>query len=167
MLPPETPAQPPKRFACDRCREHKLRCPREDQTGQSCARCLRAAAPCVTSNLRPLGRPARNITPGNSHGRERRPRKPVRGQSDIVDDEMDMLYNIDPTQNFNNPFGAEKHHGSRRLDVPSEGTGAFDANGPAFFGLDPETLLGLPGVSHDFLGVGLSWPEPIRGSLAE
>jgi hypothetical protein len=156
MLSPETNTQSPKRFACDRCRAHKLRCPREDQTGQSCARCLRAGASCITSNLRPLGRPARKITPGNSHGRERRPRKPVRGQSGTTDDEIDILYDLGPTQNLSNPFGAEKHHGIRRPDVPSEGPGAFNANGPAFFGLDPAILLGLSGVSDDFLGIGLS-----------
>jgi hypothetical protein len=67
-----------------------------------------------------------------------------------------MLYDIDPTQDSNNPLGAEKDHGSRRPDVPSEGPGAFDAIGPAFFGLDPTILLGLSGVSDNFLGVGLS-----------
>ncbi|KAJ6043149.1 uncharacterized protein N7446_001345 [Penicillium canescens] len=151
MLSPETHAQSPKRFACDRCRGHKLRCPREDQAGQSCARCLRADAPCITSNLRPLGRPARKITPGNSHGRERRPRKPVRGQSGTTGDEIDMLYDIDPTQISNDPFDAEKHHGSRRSDVPSEGQEV-----PHFFGFDPAILLGLSGFSDDFLEVGLS-----------
>lgn len=154
MLSPETHAQSPKRFACDRCRAHKLRCPREDQTGQSCARCLRAGASCITSNLRPLGQPARKITPGNSHGGERRPRKPVRGQSGTADDEIDILYDIDPNQNLSNPFGAEKHHGIRRPDVPSEGPGAVDANGPAFFGLDPAILLGLSGSAMISWGSG-------------
>lgn len=156
MLSPETHAQSAKRFACDRCRGQKLRCPREDQTGQSCTRCLRAGAMCIISNLRPLGRPARKTTPGNSQGRERCPRKPASGQSGPADDEINLLYDIDPTQNPNHLFGAEKHHGSRRDDGPSEGPGAFDANGPVFFGLDPAILLGLSGASDDFLGGGLS-----------
>ncbi|KAJ5740886.1 hypothetical protein N7493_000758 [Penicillium malachiteum] len=154
MLSPETShTQTPKRFACDRCRGQKLRCPREDQTGQSCTRCLRAGASCITSNLRPLGRPARKTTPGNS---QRRPRRPVRGQSGTADDEIDELYDMDPNPNPNNLFDAEKHHGSRRYDGPSEGPGTFEANGPAFFGLDPAILLGLSGVRDDFLGFGLS-----------
>jgi hypothetical protein len=46
-----------KRYACDRCRDLKLRCPRELPTDESCARCVRACAMCVTSSTRPLGRP--------------------------------------------------------------------------------------------------------------
>ncbi|KAJ5970422.1 uncharacterized protein N7479_000340 [Penicillium vulpinum] len=156
MLSPETYAQTPKRFACDRCREHKLRCPREDQTGQNCARCLRAGVPCITSNLRPLGRPARKIIPGNSHGRERT-RKALRGQSGTADDEIDMLYDIDPAQNPINPVDVtEKPPAIRTPDVPSEAPGAFDANGSSLFGLDPAILLGLSGVGDNFVGVGLS-----------
>ncbi|OOF97567.1 hypothetical protein ASPCADRAFT_505887 [Aspergillus carbonarius ITEM 5010] len=45
-----------KRFACDRCRDLKLRCPR-DLEDVPCDRCLRADARCVTSSGRPLGRP--------------------------------------------------------------------------------------------------------------
>lgn len=156
MLSRETHAQSPKRFACDRCREHKLRCPREDQTGQTCARCLRAGAPCVTSNLRPLGRPARKITTGKSHGREVRPRKALRSQRSTADDENDFLFDTDPAQTPVNLFGAtEKGPGTGRPDVPSEDPGAFDANGPSLFGLDPAIILGLSGVSDDFLVVGL------------
>ncbi|KAJ5618170.1 hypothetical protein N7537_003284 [Penicillium hordei] len=157
MLSRETHAQFPKRFACDRCREHKLRCPREGQTGQTCARCLRAGAPCVTSNLRPLGRPARKTTTKKSHGREGRPRKALRGQSGTADDENNFLFDTDPAQNPVNLFGAtEKRPGTRRPDLPSQDPGVFDANGPGLFGLDPEILLGLSGVSDDFLGAGLS-----------
>ncbi|KAJ5904318.1 hypothetical protein N7504_006701 [Penicillium tannophilum] len=156
MLSAETHAQTPKRFACDRCREQKLRCPREDQIGQSCARCLRAGALCVTSNLRPLGRPARKITLGNSHARERRPRRPVRGQSGAADDESDIPYDIDPTRSSSIQLGAGQNHGIGRPGVFSEGPGAFDANGPAFFGFDPTILLGLSRVSDEFLGGGLS-----------
>lgn len=154
MLSRETHAQSPKRFACDRCREHKLRCPREDQTGQTCARCLRAGTTCVTSNLRPLGRPARKITTGK--GREGRPRKNLRGQSGAADDKNNLLFDTDAVQDPFNLFGAtEKRPGAGRADIPSEDPGAFDANSSSAFGLDPAILLGLSGVSDDFLGSGL------------
>lgn len=45
-----------KRYACDRCRDLKLRCPRNYEDAP-CDRCLRADARCVTSSGRPLGRP--------------------------------------------------------------------------------------------------------------
>lgn len=48
-----------KRSACDRCRDQKLRCRREDGRATSCVRCLRADVPCVTSNSKPIGRPVR------------------------------------------------------------------------------------------------------------
>ncbi|KAK4180646.1 hypothetical protein QBC36DRAFT_319775 [Triangularia setosa] len=49
--------QAAKRYACDRCREQKLKCPRPQSDGGSCERCLRLGAMCVTSSGRPLGRP--------------------------------------------------------------------------------------------------------------
>lgn len=157
MLSQEAYAQSPKRFACDRCREHKLRCPREDQTGQTCARCLRAGAPCVTSNLRPLGRPARKVTPGNSHGRKRRSQKAVRGQSGAADDETDIVYDTGPARTPTNSFETtEKHPRAGSPNVHSDGPGSFDANGPGLFGLDPAILLGLSGLSDNFLGFGMS-----------
>ncbi|KXH56093.1 hypothetical protein CSAL01_10634 [Colletotrichum salicis] len=46
-----------KRSACDRCREHKLRCLRsQGQADEPCVRCARAGASCVTGAPRPLGR---------------------------------------------------------------------------------------------------------------
>ncbi|KAK1480382.1 hypothetical protein CTAM01_14429 [Colletotrichum tamarilloi] len=49
--------QTAKRYACDRCREQKLKCPRSQPDGGTCERCLRLGAMCVTSIGRPLGRP--------------------------------------------------------------------------------------------------------------
>jgi hypothetical protein len=49
--------QAAKRYACDRCREQKLRCSRPQHDGSTCDRCLRVRVLCVTSNGRPLGRP--------------------------------------------------------------------------------------------------------------
>ncbi|KAI1755485.1 hypothetical protein F4782DRAFT_406472 [Xylaria castorea] len=45
-----------KRSACDRCRGHKLRCPRRESAAQSCSRCIRLGVNCFTSLQRPLGR---------------------------------------------------------------------------------------------------------------
>ena len=60
---------PNRRSACDRCREHKLRCPRNSGNGP-CERCVRARATCVTGKSAPMGRPrkrpptAANTPPG-------------------------------------------------------------------------------------------------------
>ncbi|KAI1116689.1 hypothetical protein F5Y14DRAFT_52228 [Nemania sp. NC0429] len=47
-----------KRYACDRCREQKLRCDRSQPTDKSCERCTRMGAQCTMSTGRPLGRPS-------------------------------------------------------------------------------------------------------------
>ncbi|KAK3988257.1 hypothetical protein QBC44DRAFT_398461 [Cladorrhinum sp. PSN332] len=49
-----------RRYACDRCREQKLKCSRTHSDNGSCDRCLRMGAVCVTSSGRPLGRPPIN-----------------------------------------------------------------------------------------------------------
>jgi hypothetical protein len=46
-----------KRVACDRCREHKVRCSRQAQSRDPCTRCARAGASCLVSSAKPLGRP--------------------------------------------------------------------------------------------------------------
>ena len=56
-----------KRYACDRCREQKLRCPRNQPGDSTCNRCLRLGALCVTSSGRPLGRPSLQVSEG-THG---------------------------------------------------------------------------------------------------
>lgn len=63
-----------KRSACDRCREHKLRCLRSQGQGDGpCVRCARAGASCVTGAPRPLGRS--RISPNDTH-QQQRPRRP-------------------------------------------------------------------------------------------
>lgn len=58
-----------KRSACDRCREHKLRCLRaQSQTQEPCVRCARAGASCVTGAPRPLGRPV--VSTSENHQRQ-------------------------------------------------------------------------------------------------
>ena len=66
-------SQAAKRYACDRCREQKLRCPRNKPDGSTCDRCLRAGVFCVTSSGRPLGRPplhANDATRGHVDGNQ-------------------------------------------------------------------------------------------------
>ncbi|KAK1754095.1 hypothetical protein QBC47DRAFT_385634 [Echria macrotheca] len=50
-----------KRSVCDRCREQKLRCRRDDRDESNleepCDRCQRLSAKCITSEAKPLGRP--------------------------------------------------------------------------------------------------------------
>ncbi|KPM45220.1 hypothetical protein AK830_g1352 [Neonectria ditissima] len=67
-----------KRSACDRCREHKLRCLRLQGQGDGpCVRCSRAGASCVTGAPRPLGRSRINSNDSPQHQRTRRPRHSV------------------------------------------------------------------------------------------
>lgn len=46
-----------KRVACDRCRDQKLRCPQSANGSETCERCNRVGALCVTSSARQPGRP--------------------------------------------------------------------------------------------------------------
>lgn len=48
-----------RRSACDRCRGFKLRCERDQVSGRSCERCLKAQVPCTTS----VGQPVHNYLP--------------------------------------------------------------------------------------------------------
>ncbi|KAK3305942.1 uncharacterized protein B0T15DRAFT_214963 [Chaetomium strumarium] len=60
-----------KRFACDRCRDQKLRCPRADNNvNEPCQRCKRAGALCVTGGTRPVGRPRSSSTSRPSTGQD-------------------------------------------------------------------------------------------------
>ncbi|PLN84685.1 hypothetical protein BDW42DRAFT_161980 [Aspergillus taichungensis] len=91
-----------KRYACDRCRELKLRCPRTCEDAP-CDRCLRVDARCVTSSGRPLGRPSNHsdshvaVCRANHHAQYKRKRmaggvpKPV-----IVSDASELPPNRGP-----------------------------------------------------------------------
>ena len=54
------PASPPfptsKRSACNRCRSQKLRCPQREHGTDTCVRCTRVGAKCITSYPTPPGR---------------------------------------------------------------------------------------------------------------
>lgn len=60
-------SQAAKRYACDRCREQKLKCSRSQPADNSaCERCLRLGAECATGSGRPLGRPPLHTHPSGS-----------------------------------------------------------------------------------------------------
>ena len=57
-----------KRSACDRCRTHKLRCPRDTNYATACKRCERANVRCTTGAPKPPGRPVRSTAPTEQQG---------------------------------------------------------------------------------------------------
>lgn len=59
---PASPRNLSKRFACDRCRGQKLRCVRENTNYETCIRCLRMNAICITNSPLRMGRPKRTET---------------------------------------------------------------------------------------------------------
>lgn len=59
---PVSPRNPSKRYACDRCRGQKLRCVREDTNYETCTRCLRMNAICITNSPHRMGRLKRTET---------------------------------------------------------------------------------------------------------
>lgn len=59
---PASPRNSSKRFACDRCRGQKLRCVRDDKKHETCIRCLRMNAVCITNSPLRMGRPRRAET---------------------------------------------------------------------------------------------------------
>lgn len=61
---------PPKRSACSRCRQQKLRCFRTGPVSKPCLRCQRAKVPCVTSPSGRVGRPPRNSTRPEPHAKD-------------------------------------------------------------------------------------------------
>lgn len=65
-------SQAAKRYACDRCREQKLKCSRSQPIDNSaCERCLRLGATCATGSGRPLGRPPMEAYSSSSGGSAR------------------------------------------------------------------------------------------------
>ena len=52
-----------RRSACDRCRGFKLRCERDQVSGRSCERCLKAQVICTTS----ISHPTQNFNPSKTN----------------------------------------------------------------------------------------------------
>lgn len=52
-----------RRSACDRCRGFKLRCERDQVSGRSCERCLKAQVVCTTS----ISHPTQNFNPSKTN----------------------------------------------------------------------------------------------------
>lgn len=94
----------PRRSACDRCREHKLRCLRDNVNQEPCRRCSRAGANCITGQALPAGRPihaARHGKPGNNTASSKR-----RQASALSDDGPSLVSSALPLENEANGNGA-------------------------------------------------------------
>ncbi|RAH75490.1 Zn(II)2Cys6 transcription factor domain-containing protein [Aspergillus aculeatinus CBS 121060] len=92
-----------KRYACDRCRTQKLRCPREQQgLHDPCARCIRAGVECVTSDAKPLGRPSRSDHRSIPPSRRQHPQHPQPPQPPQPPQQsMDSIQTIEILENDN------------------------------------------------------------------
>ncbi|KAI1073518.1 hypothetical protein F5B20DRAFT_513158 [Whalleya microplaca] len=114
----------PKRSACDRCRSQKLRCPPRDHTSQSCSRCTRLGANCITSFHRPLGRISKSRPPGSPRRFSQPELRPMR----IEPSEAISLFTARPS-----PLALP----SQSIDLCDESLSVptnTSQNTPAFFG---------------------------------
>ncbi|KAK3385621.1 hypothetical protein B0H63DRAFT_185447 [Podospora didyma] len=130
-----------KRYACDRCRDQKLRCPRTDQnTSEPCARCQRAGAICVTSSTRPLGRPRNARSSRNLHldpsARIRRPSPATTTTSRAVTKASDAA-----TSSLPSVAPSPSSISTPPTPWPGSTNGDIDLSYPDIFGNDPNTTL--------------------------
>ena len=147
---------PSKRSACDRCRNQKLRCPREEHSSEACERCIRAGAFCVTSSPRPLGRPSRT-DPRSSSGYTSRSRR--RRETKCGDDSSSQLQT---DASFPTPPSAHSGRGSTSPWPHTDlshlfGLPPLDANSPLVSNMptppDPSFSPDLPPLSWDSFGL--------------
>ncbi|PLB35831.1 Zn(II)2Cys6 transcription factor domain-containing protein [Aspergillus candidus] len=98
-----------KRYACDRCRDLKLRCPRNCEDAP-CDRCLRVDARCVTSSGRPLGRPSNHseshvdMCRANHHTQYKRKRAVGVPKTMVVSDAAGIPPNRGPDKSIDAPY---------------------------------------------------------------
>ncbi|EER29073.1 predicted protein [Coccidioides posadasii C735 delta SOWgp] len=145
----------PKRYACDRCRKHKLRCPREAQAGDSCPRCLRAGAQCVTSTALPLGRPARSRTGTPSTQTTERVRKRDQsGSGNIVFRTSRQQQYVHSGPDLTAVPPAERAHGEIATEHSQgpldKSLSWFQTSDPDIPGFEPGTLLEIPDADSSF-----------------
>ncbi|EFW22509.1 hypothetical protein D8B26_000818 [Coccidioides posadasii str. Silveira] len=145
----------PKRYACDRCRKHKLRCPREAQAGDSCPRCLRAGAQCVTSTALPLGRPARSRTGTPSTQTTERVRKRDQsGSGNIVFRTSRQQQYVHSGPDLTAVPPAERAHGEiatgHSQGPLDKSLSWFQTSDPDIPGFEPGTLLEIPDADSSF-----------------
>ncbi|KAI1822645.1 hypothetical protein F4861DRAFT_381035 [Xylaria intraflava] len=81
MFTPRSPYSNPLRLTCDRCRELKVRCAKDDHfsigtPGSACTRCAKANAVCLFSPKQPSGRPI-TARPGSGSTEEKDKQPPV------------------------------------------------------------------------------------------
>lgn len=145
-----------KRSACDRCREHKVRCPRIEQNSNSCTRCLRARASCVTSSARPLGRPRTVLGSSRVYDRSHSRTSPSSsGGSQSRDSTLHTASSLSQTASTPSWLGADESHGlfdnSQFNNSPSD-----DFDGSSSWQLDGEyDLSDLPLAAEQELIPGL------------
>ncbi|KAL9045344.1 MAG: hypothetical protein Q9214_001596 [Letrouitia sp. 1 TL-2023] len=127
-------SQVARRYACDRCREQKLRCPRSWAGDSTCDRCLRLGAYCVTGSGRPLGRPP--LLANHTNG----------GQ---VGSEKSLCYERKGRQTWH------RRHGISRISTPlpsPRGTSGSDSPGtPTYNPSQSEVMLDMRLNETDFL----------------
>ncbi|RWA11926.1 hypothetical protein EKO27_g3159 [Xylaria grammica] len=161
-----------RRTACDRCRELKLRCPRlEEESPQSCARCDRAGALCVTSKSRPLGRPrvAAPVSPASAQTSvsDERRKRPRESPSLATRHSVDRNPSWAAMDDYSSFLDAVPNAVTSMLDLP--GPGDQPSRGPSEqpeqsfdiqFGDDDGFLSSLSTLHHQFS------PRSINGNRA-
>ncbi|KAI9738827.1 MAG: hypothetical protein M1834_008334 [Cirrosporium novae-zelandiae] len=78
------------KFACNRCHELKIKCPRQvsdhqNSRDQSCARCLRAGVSCIFSPSQRMGRPSKSVRSENHLKKRSRTDSEESQSSDITE----------------------------------------------------------------------------------
>ncbi|KAH7329707.1 hypothetical protein B0I35DRAFT_507916 [Stachybotrys elegans] len=125
-----------KRYACDKCRQQKLRCTRSLSAphNNSCDRCIRLGCFCVTSNGRPLGRPPLHTRLPSSQGNY------GSGSSQVSDDRRrvrrQVLPAIDTSAAGAEPLRAASRNGddaSAASGMNASDTTTLVADGPTQF----------------------------------
>ena len=113
---PASPRNSSKRFACDRCRGQKLRCVREDTNHETCIRCLRMNAVCITNSPLRMGRPRRAET-------ERRRRSTL-----VADGQTLIMTSDDHVLEMETGIGTATKPSWMPNAIPAGGQGPSDAN---------------------------------------
>jgi hypothetical protein len=127
-----------RRSACDRCRGQKLRCVRESPNQQSCDRCIRADAACLTS---PVFHMRSYVTTSGDHGEQKQERVRKRLKSREHSPQSQERPSGDEAQL---PWKKDAIVAVERINPPAVYAEGMSSN---VFGtyLSPSTILGPPG----------------------
>lgn len=105
-----------KRFSCETCRNHKLRCLRQESDDSKCSRCARLGMVCVSGQQRRVGRPRRQAPAGG-------PRVDQGGEGSLQANEA--LDGTEPPEFNSGPNVALESAGRSGVDVESSWAQAF------------------------------------------